>query len=726
MTSLNGLYLWINNEIITPDMKKLYILAAFCFQFIAFATAQINVMPYPSSVKTGDGKLRLSNYFSISVYPSKDSLLMNGANRLLQSLNRKTSTFFLQEYITPESNDVESACQITSGKPGNFQQGTDESYKLTITSNRITLDAQHSIGALRGMETILQLLSKDEQGFYFPLVDISDKPRFGWRGLMIDVARHFIPLDVLKRNIDAMAAVKLNVLHLHLTDDEGFRMESKVYPKLHQMGSNGNYYTQAEMKGLIEYARLRGIMVIPEFDLPGHSRSWFAGYPELASTPGVYEPGHRFIFNGTKPLPELIAMINSTATPTIDPSKEYTYQFLDKLIGEMSSIFTSACFHIGADENNGVAWKQNANIVAFMKKNNIPDTKALDHYFVMRMYAIIKKHKRTMVGWEELFNKNLPKDVIVQKWKPEVAMMGTPLKAETVIAQGNPVIISSGFYLDHHMPAHVYYLNSAIPKTDIADPAIKANLLGGEAAQWTEIADAENIEGRIWPGTAAIAERLWSAASVTDIDDMYRRLNILNLDLDEGGLQHFANQDKELRRLTGTQDISQVKQLTDVLTPVRGYKRLFGRMSKSNEETNAIAPLNEVADIVFVDSRKKREFRQQVGNYLKKDSLAEQAVRQQLRQWINEEQQWEAFKGNTALMAVSVHAHNLSVLSAAALEAMDMRKKGSMGEDWLAAKKELIKKASVAAGDVELAVIPELEALITGILKPEPAQYPLF
>lgn len=149
-------------------------------------------------------------------------------------------------------------------------------------------------------------------------------------------------------------------------------------------------------------------------------------------------------------------------------------------------------------------------------------------------------------------------------------------------------------------------------------------------------------------------------------------------------------------------------------------------MSKSNEETNAIAPLNEVADIVFVDSRKKREFRQQVGNYLKKDSLAEQAVRQQLRQWINEEQQWEAFKGNTALMAVSVHAHNLSVLSAAALEAMDMRKKGSMGEDWLAAKKELIKKASVAAGDVELAVIPELEALITGILKPEPAQYPLF
>ncbi len=210
-------------------------------------------------------------------------------------------------------------------------------------------------------------------------------------------------LDVLKRNIDAMAAVKLNVLHLHLTDDEGFRMESKVYPKLHLLGSNGNYYTQAEMKGLVEYARLRGIMVVPEFDLPGHARSWFAGYPELASTPGVYEPGHRFEMKGTESLPEIMTLLNTAPTPTIDPTKEFTYQFLDKLIGEMSAIFPAAYFHIGADENNGVAWKNNPAIVAFMKKNNIPDAKALEHYFVMRMYTIIKKHKRTHGGMGRAF-----------------------------------------------------------------------------------------------------------------------------------------------------------------------------------------------------------------------------------------------------------------------------------------------------------------------------------
>ncbi len=136
-------------------------------------------------------------------------------------------------------------------------------------------------------------------------------------------------------------------------------------------------------------------------------------------------------------------------------------------------------------------------------------------------------------------------------------------------------------------------------------------MLGGEAAQWTEIADWENIEGRIWPGTAAIAERLWSPASVINIDDMYERLNVLNLHLDESGLQHFGNQEKALRRLSGTQDIAQLKQITDVLTPVRGYKRLFGRMSKPVQANYTTAPLNQVADIVFVDSRSKRQFRQE-------------------------------------------------------------------------------------------------------------------
>ncbi len=174
-------------------MKNIFILITVCLQFYSFSSAQINVMPYPSSAISGEGKFRLNKSFTISISQPKDSLLLNAANRMLHSLNRKTSLFFPQEYIVPGKNDAGATCLIKSGKPGNFQPGMDESYKLTVTNTRIQLDAPTSIGALRGMETLIQLLNTDEQGYYFPVVGISDKPRFGWRGLMIDVSRHFIP-----------------------------------------------------------------------------------------------------------------------------------------------------------------------------------------------------------------------------------------------------------------------------------------------------------------------------------------------------------------------------------------------------------------------------------------------------------------------------------------------------------------------------------------------------
>ncbi len=166
--------------------------------------------------------------------------------------------------------------------------GEDESYELTVTDSGAKLTAPTPLGILRGLQTFLQLVTITPTGFAAPAVTIKDQPRFPWRGLLIDVSRHFIPLDVLKRNLDGMAAVKMNVLHWHLSDDQGFRVESKKFPKLTGMGSEGMYYTQDEIRDLISYAHARGIRVIPEFDTPGHSRSWFPGYPELASNPGPF------------------------------------------------------------------------------------------------------------------------------------------------------------------------------------------------------------------------------------------------------------------------------------------------------------------------------------------------------------------------------------------------------------------------------------------------------
>jgi len=180
-----------------------------------------------------------------------------------------------------------------------------------------------------------------------PAVTIKDQPRFPWRGLLIDVSRHFIPLDVLKRNVDGMVAVKLNVLHLHLSDDQGFRVESKRFPKLHEMGSDGMYYTQGELRDFVAYAHDRGIRVLPEFDTPGHSRSWFVGYPELASNPGPYK-------------------VDPEGPDSVtDPTQEGTYKFLDKFVDEMAKVFPDAYFHIGGDEVDGKHWDANPKIQAF-------------------------------------------------------------------------------------------------------------------------------------------------------------------------------------------------------------------------------------------------------------------------------------------------------------------------------------------------------------------------
>jgi hexosaminidase len=218
--------------------------------------------------------------------------------------------------------------------------------------------------------------------------------------LTIDVSRHFIPFEVLQRNVDAMAAVKLNVLHLHLSDDQGFRVESKKFPKLQEMGSDGLYYTQNQIRELIAYARDRGIRVIPEFDMPGHSTSWFVGYPELASTPGPYQTERKWgIFD-----------------PAMDPTREETYVFLDKLIGEMAALFPERYLHIGGDEVNGKQWNANSRIQKYMRAHSMTTVQELQQYFTARVERIVSKHQKFMAGWDEVLSPAMPKDIVIQTW----------------------------------------------------------------------------------------------------------------------------------------------------------------------------------------------------------------------------------------------------------------------------------------------------------------------
>ena len=320
-------------------MRKIFVILILTLLFIILNARnyELNLMPMPAQVDLKQGMFRLTHSFQVAVTGNPHERIYNAATRMLRRLDGRTGLFFTQDFLDEDDNNQDASLIIHCERPGKVVFKEDESYILTITTQQIILNAPNDIGAIRGIETLLQLLSVDEEGYYFPALEIRDKPRFAWRGLLLDVCRHFMPMEVIKRNIDGLAVAKMNVLHLHLTEDQGFRIESKKFPKLHLMGSDGLYFTQVQIKEIIKYADDRGIRVVPELDMPGHATSWFVGYPELASAPGPYS----------------IERFWGVMDPTINPTKEESYAFIDTLLAEMCRLFPDDYFHIGGDENNG-------------------------------------------------------------------------------------------------------------------------------------------------------------------------------------------------------------------------------------------------------------------------------------------------------------------------------------------------------------------------------------
>src|SRR5688572_19062028 len=412
---------------------------------------------------------------------------------------------------------------------------------------------------------------------------------------MIDIARHYQPPEVLKRNLDAMAAVKLNVFHWHLTEDQGFRVESKKFPKLHLMGSDGQYYTQDQVREIIAYAAERGIRVIPEFDIPGHATSWLVGHPELGSAPGPYK-----IERGA-----------GIFEPALDPTREQTYKFLDGFLGEMAALFPDAYMHIGGDENEGKQWDRNPQIQAFMKEKGIKDNHALQAYFNVRVLKILQKHKKKMIGWDEILQPELPRDVVIHSWR------GTAALAEAA-KRGYDGILSNGYYIDLIFPASQHYKADPLPADSTLTPEEAKHVLGGEATMWAEWVSPETIDSRIWPRTAAIAERLWSPRSIVDVADMYRRLAVISLQLEELGLTHKRNQDMLLRRLVRSEDIGPLQTLASIIEPVKEYRRYQMRPQ------TMLSPLTGLVDAATPDSEAARRFNMMV------DGLLSDAPRYQL------------------------------------------------------------------------------------------------
>ena len=541
------------------------------------------LMPMPMSLVWGQGRLSIDSTFGVRLTGQADPRLAGAAKRLLQRLHKKTGIPMPMAFAAPDGKATLEIDCIGAGETVQSLRA-DESYSLHVTGAGARLTAPSPVGIFRGLETFMQLIDLDDSSFFIPAVQIRDEPRFRWRGLLLDVCRHWAPVEIVKRTLDAMAAVKMNVLHWHLSDDQGFRVESHRFPKLHLVASEGNYYTQQEVREVIAYARDRGIRVIPEFDMPGHTTAWLTAYPELASAPGPYS----------------IERSWGVLDPCMDPTSQKLYDFLNSFVDEMASLFPDEYFHIGGDEVNGKQWNSSSRIQAYKKQRNLPDNSALQAYFNQRLQQILEKHRKSMIGWDEILHPGLPKNVVVQSWR------GHSYLARGA-RQGYAGVLSFGYYLDQMRPASFHYENDPLGReaADLSDTE-KALVLGGEACMWAEFVNADNIESRIWPRTAAIAERLWSPREINDVPDMYRRLAILSGELDLLGVRHRDNQTKMLQRMTGAENVPSLKMLADLLQPTGLSVRARTRKYSS------LVPLNRMVDAVLPESETARKFRETV------------------------------------------------------------------------------------------------------------------
>ena len=658
------------------------IFAALAPLALAQTQPQLNLMPMPASVQAGSGQLPITQTFSVGVTGSHDAALEGAVRRFVAQLSRQTGIPF-----RPKAGSSSLEIHADHGRDAVQKLGEDESYELTVTDTGARLTAPTPLGVQYGLQTFLQLVQITPSGFAVPAVAIKDQPRFPWRGMLIDVSRHFIPIDVLKRNLDGMAAVKMNVLHWHLSDDQGFRAESKKFPKLTGMGSDGMFYTQDEIRDLIAYAHDRGIRVIPEFDIPGHSRSWFMGYPELSSGSGPYTL--------------------ESGDPIMDPTRESTYKFLEQFIAEMAKLFPDAYFHIGGDEVDGKQWDSNPQIQAFIRAHGMKNNQDLQAYFNGRLQKIVAKNHKIMVGWDEILHPDLPKTIVVQSWRGQKSL------AEAA-KQGYSGLLSFGYYLDLMWPAARHYAVDPMSGEGLnLTPEEQKRILGGESCQWAEWVTPENLDSHIWPRNAAIAERLWSPQTVTDVNSMYTRMNAVSLDLEFLGLTHRSARMHMLHRMAGTADIAALRVLADVVEPVKDYNRW-------NDDKGPIdfhAPLTRIIDAAYPESDVARQFSNLVQSYIQsgyKDQDAERQIRMWLVLWSNNDSHLHPLLETSSLLQEQGPlSANLSGVASAGLQALDYLDKSQPAPDsWKTQQLGLIEQAKKPAADVLLMVVAPVQQLV--------------
>ncbi|MGO4822167.1 MULTISPECIES: beta-N-acetylhexosaminidase [unclassified Flavobacterium] len=674
-------------------MKYLLILLFIVFSANAQSTKeQLNLMPWPQKVSLSKGVFPLTKEFKVNITGHPDPRLFKGVTRFLRRLDGRTGLFLPHVFATKLNEFPNAELQIDCNRSGKVGLYEDESYSLQIQSDKIILKGTSDLGVLHGLETLLQLLQNNSESFNWPIITISDAPRFTWRGLMIDAARHFHPVAVIKRNLDAMAAMKMNVFHWHLVDDQGWRIEMKNLPKLHELASDGDYYTQEEIKGIVKYADERGIMVVPEIDIPGHASAILSVYPEIGSKSGEdasYVLGRR----------------SGIYDSALDPTNPKTYALLHTIFDEVCPLFTSNYFHIGGDENNGKEWNANSKIQLFKKENNIATNHDLQTYFNMKLIPMLKKHNKQLMGWEEIMTKDMSKEAIIHAWRGVNEGMEAGGALVKAAKNGYKTVLSNGYYIDLMLSVDGHYLNDPVPRNVSFSKEEKDRILGGEATMWSELVTPLNIDSRIWPRTAAIAERLWSNDTVRDLKSMHKRLTIVSNRLEDVGIMHIRNKNVILRNIANYQSTEALEQLSNLCEPLKNYTRNGG-----GKKYFMYSPLTLFADACTADALDAYDFDIAVSNFVNDNNSENRLVLTTFfKKWIAMHEKLQQLSKDAPLIQpVLPLSKSLHLISTSLLQKIENNHKLDQTEINALLEQCNSKKNA----DVELAVYNSLKKLI--------------
>jgi hexosaminidase len=685
-------------------MKVVYILFGIVF-FLGIklkAEETPNLMPMPHTISFGSDKFYITETLRVNLQTYGNHRLFKAGFRFIKRLDEFTGIFTKHEYIHAINEYPDAGIQIKCIREGKLEINEDESYILSISKSKISLEAETDLGILHGFETLLQLLASDGTGYYFPESSISDMPRFTWRGTMLDVSRHWQPLEVLLRNIDAMAMVKLNVLHFHITDDQGFRIQSNVFPKLTELGSDGNYFTQSEIKHIVDYASLRGIRVVPEFDLPGHSSSWLAAYPELGSAEGPFEIWREW----------------GICENVLNPTKDYTYEFLEKLLQEITPLFPDKYFHIGGDEVKSNQWEANQEIQGFMQAHGFQDYSALQGYFNTKMVKILSSLNKSPMGWDETLSPSMPETLLIQSWRGMYFLIEAARK-------GHYCLLSNGYYLDLMHSTLSHYGNDPLPEETDLTPEQQKLILGGESCMWSEHTPPETIDSRLWPRNAAIAERLWSKREVNDPDDMFKRLEGIMWRFESLGVLFIVNRDVLMRRLTrdasskrgdemgGGDVMEEYKKFVRYIQPVQDYRR------NHLCDINQLSPYSRNVDAAIADSKTGRLLTDKIRAWIwSLDLELKKEIEEEFRQIIKNYYGLEnTLLSNPILKEIITMSHILKELSEITLHMMELYENDlRLPEKYWGYYRKIIEKAQEPYGETEIMFVDIIEYLYEKVL----------